>query len=329
MFEIDKYDLNTVLGKVSLPLFIYCVFMQNNIVVLADIKVKTNAVKSVLSDLDHYKIDGISFKGEDAEKLLIKLKSKSEIKPLHYLKKSGKTRIEKDDAIIISYDSLNKKSVKKFSFGKNRSVWIDVKKKVDPDEVKRTIDKFRQQVCGISGIIVHNFDFGDYAGLRFFIELKMHAPSVKLLYYINDDNNRKQLVNSLLNLGFDGLFFDIDKSFNDMIIHLQNLKLREVLPLDKKDKSAFEKLRKQIDKTDDELMKLIHSRAEIVNSIAQLKSDHNMKIFQEARWMEIIKSSMEKAKKLGIEKEIIFEILHPIHIDAIKRHLKVFDEKSK
>lgn len=77
-------------------------------------------------------------------------------------------------------------------------------------------------------------------------------------------------------------------------------------------------LREKIDLIDDDLMKLLEQRIDLVREIAKIKARQNMTIVQPKRWEEKVKNQMEHAQKLGISKDFIKELFEKIHAESVR-----------
>jgi len=68
-------------------------------------------------------------------------------------------------------------------------------------------------------------------------------------------------------------------------------------------KNNLNKLRKQIDKTDESIINLLAKRMSMVEKIGRLKKKNNIPVLDELRWKKVIKSKKGFVKK-------IWEIIH-------------------
>jgi chorismate mutase len=78
------------------------------------------------------------------------------------------------------------------------------------------------------------------------------------------------------------------------------------------------KLRNQIDKTDDEFVKTLAKRMEIVKRIGDYKKARGIPALDQKRWNEVLKSKMKKAKKFEIDENLIRDIYEIIHRYALE-----------
>lgn len=75
----------------------------------------------------------------------------------------------------------------------------------------------------------------------------------------------------------------------------------------------LDNLRKQVDKVDEEILKLLGKRVEIVKKIGQLKKQQGKPVFDKKRWQQILESSLKKSEDLGLSKVFVKNILQKIH----------------
>ncbi len=149
------------------------------------------------------------------------------------------------------------------------------------------------------------------------IELKTRIPDIPLICDPSHIGGKRELIHSLsqkaIDLNFDGLMIEThpnpDKAWSDakqqitpddLIKLLNKLILRKVKPagisLD-----TLEDLRFKIDKCDDEIIRQLEMRMEIVKSIGKYKKENKMTILQANRWESIVKKSIEKANQKDLK----------------------------
>ena len=63
----------------------------------------------------------------------------------------------------------------------------------------------------------------------------------------------------------------------------------------------IKKIRKEIDKLDEEFLDIVSKRFELSKKVAEYKYKNSMRIFDNGREKEIIKKGMDKLKKQGFE----------------------------
>jgi len=82
-------------------------------------------------------------------------------------------------------------------------------------------------------------------------------------------------------------------------------------------KHTLEQLRLQINTIDEELIKIINKRMEVVKLIGQHKKENNIRIIQNKRWDEIIHAMEEKGTQYGLSSELINQVFKAIHQESI------------
>ena len=104
---------------------------------------------------------------------------------------------------------------------------------------------------------------------------------------------------------------------------LNNLILRKRRFDDNNLNQELNRMRKLIDKIDEQMVDLQHSRTDLVKKIADFKFKNNITIFQLERWYEILKLRNRQAKKLGIDNKMIADIFEVIHKYSIITQTKI------
>lgn len=80
---------------------------------------------------------------------------------------------------------------------------------------------------------------------------------------------------------------------------------------------TLDDLRKEIDIIDDELLKVLVKRFDVVRKIGKLKQEQHIPPLDEKRWQEVRHNITEKAKKLNLSEETISNIYEEIHNAAL------------
>lgn len=89
--------------------------------------------------------------------------------------------------------------------------------------------------------------------------------------------------------------------------------------------AQIEHLRHQIDELDDELIKILLQRKNVVEKIAQLKEQQGVQIYQLERWQELVEKANKQAKELGLNPLFLHRILSVIHNQAIDDQSKIMN----
>jgi chorismate mutase len=77
-------------------------------------------------------------------------------------------------------------------------------------------------------------------------------------------------------------------------------------------------LRSRIDRIDDQLLRLLASRLEVSEKIAQVKARDNLAVFQPKRWDSLLQQRLSEAIDLGLEQEFVKEIFEKIHAESVR-----------
>ncbi|RMG79356.1 MAG: 3-deoxy-7-phosphoheptulonate synthase [Bacteroidetes bacterium] len=197
------------------------------------------------------------------------------------------------------------------------------------------------------GAVHRGFSLGDNKGYRnapkweIPIELKSCFPDVPLLvdpsHICGNTNNIPKIAQKAIDLGFDGLMLEVhinprealsDKEQQLTPEELHNL-IRKIEKKSSRKLSDIELYRNMIDEIDEELIRLIKKRLDIVEKIGEVKMQHNLSAFQIERWKEIISTRTSLAEHLALENHVVREFLQFIHKHSIHVQSKVFDNKLK
>jgi chorismate mutase len=76
---------------------------------------------------------------------------------------------------------------------------------------------------------------------------------------------------------------------------------------------TLEELRIEINAVDDELVKILAKRLDIVREIGKFKKENNISPLDEKRWYEVLQRVLETAKKHNLSQNFIKKIYEEIH----------------
>jgi chorismate mutase len=85
---------------------------------------------------------------------------------------------------------------------------------------------------------------------------------------------------------------------------------------------TLEKLREEINAADDELVKVLAKRMEIVKEIGKIKKENNVTALDEKRWQEVLERVLENAQKHVLSQNFIKKIYEEIHKAALELEKK-------
>ena len=110
---------------------------------------------------------------------------------------------------------------------------------------------------------------------------------------------------------------------------LSDLIDRLVLRKPDSDNPVFEnklsELRKDIDRLDDHLMKVVSDRMRVVEQIGNYKKDNKVTILQLSRWDEIVQHRSNIAKALNLDRDFTVKLLELIHKESIRKQNEVMN----
>lgn len=82
-------------------------------------------------------------------------------------------------------------------------------------------------------------------------------------------------------------------------------------------------LRVEIDLLDEELLKIIAKRMDIVREIGNLKKEKNLEALDKNRWQSVQKRIKEAAKNNNLSEEFVEKLYQEIHQAALKLQGKI------
>jgi chorismate mutase len=175
------------------------------------------------------------------------------------------------------------------------------------------------------------------------IELRRRVPNLPIF---TDPShicgNRHMLFDvsqKALDLNFNGLLIEShinpDEALSDRAQQLKpedlkkmigELQLRKEKSLDEEFITDLEELRREIDKIDDEILKIIIERMRISEKIGVSKKRQNVTILQTDRWNEILEKRLKKGTMQGLSDEFIEKLFKAIHQESINHQNRVMNQ---
>jgi chorismate mutase len=89
--------------------------------------------------------------------------------------------------------------------------------------------------------------------------------------------------------------------------------------------SELDKLRKEIDLIDDELLGMLASRMSIARKIGKYKKENQMTILQTNRWQQVLDKYLERGLQNGLSEEFLSKFIKNIHDESIEQQGKVME----
>jgi len=164
------------------------------------------------------------------------------------------------------------------------------------------------------------------------LAFRKEAPDLPLLNDPSHLGGRREFVAEIarraLDLGFDGLMVETHTrpaaALSDAAQQLTPVALSALLDtLSGRRRNAprvtapaeadLAALRGEIDRLDEELMRLLSRRNLVAGQIGRYKKEHRMAAFQGGRWRQVLDDRLEQAVRLGLDRRLVEEILQRIH----------------
>lgn len=144
-----------------------------------------------------------------------------------------------------------------------------------------------------------------------------------------------------MDLNFDGLIIEShinpDEAWSDAAQQItpevygqliSDLIIRQVDPTELVEKSKLDRLRKDIDMIDEEIMGMLASRMKVAREIGEFKKANNMTILQKSRWEEILGKFIERGTSNGLSEEFIAKVIKAIHDESIEQQEKIMSKNG-
>lgn len=110
----------------------------------------------------------------------------------------------------------------------------------------------------------------------------------------------------------------LSEILSNLVVREKNIENQDFL-------TKLDKLRTQIDDSDQRLLEILAGRFKIISEIGQYKKDNNTTILQSDRWFEILKNRKENGIDLGINEDFIDSLLKLIHKESVLLQTKIMN----
>lgn len=174
------------------------------------------------------------------------------------------------------------------------------------------------------------------------IDFKTAMPEIPMINDPSHITGRRDLLHKVaqkaMDLNFDGLMIEShitpDTAWSDAAQQItpevygqliSDLIIREYDPKDLKEKTKLDRLRKEIDMIDEEIMGILASRMKIAREIGMYKKENNMTILQSERWKEVLSKFIERGTQNGLSEEFITRVIKSIHDESIEQQEKIME----
>lgn len=168
------------------------------------------------------------------------------------------------------------------------------------------------------------------------IELKRTFPDIMLIcdssHICGSRPLLEQVSQKALDLNYDGIMLEVhpnpDTALSDAKQQItpdafksikERLQYRPSESSDRAFQETLQNLRLQIDEIDDEVVSLMNSRMQIIDSIGEYKKRNNISILQTKRWSEILERCIAKGEDMGMNPDFVRNYLQAIHQESINR----------
>ncbi|MBK8347415.1 MAG: bifunctional 3-deoxy-7-phosphoheptulonate synthase/chorismate mutase type II [Saprospiraceae bacterium] len=172
------------------------------------------------------------------------------------------------------------------------------------------------------------------------IDFKTAMPELPMINDPSHITGRRDLLfkvaQKAMDLNFDGLMIEShvnpDAAWSDAAQQItpevygqliSDLVIREYDPINLKEKTKLDRLRKEIDMIDEEIMSILASRMKIAREIGSFKKDNNMTILQNDRWQEVLHKFVDRGTQNGLSEDFITRVIKSIHDESIEQQEKV------
>ena len=203
----------------------------------------------------------------------------------------------------------------------------------------------RLQMVGIKNIIAvhrgvkpsayHPTEFRNNPTWALPIELRRRMPDMPIITDPSHIAGKADLVQAVaqqaMSLGLDGLMVEVHcdplHAKSDSAQQLTPAKFADLMQnLNYRHQSQHEQellqLREQIDNIDNQLWQLIAQRLDVSEQIGKIKQEHDMPIFQPARYEHILQQRITWAKQHNIDQQTVKDIMQILHDASIQKQLQ-------
>lgn len=236
---------------------------------------------------------------------------------------------------------------------KGNKVAVLIKNPINPDIELWSGAVERIQQAGITEMAAVHRGFSSYDSSSIYrnkpnwaipIELKRRYMDLPVFCDISHICGNRDLLSPMaqraLDLDFDGLMIethpDPDHALSDarqqitpatLFALIASLIIRS--PSAGHVQEDIEQIRQILDTMDAEVVDLIGKRMELVKKLGRIKIDHNIAIFQQERWREIIETRSEWGAKNSLHADFILRLFELIHDRSIKTQLDLLNAERQ
>ncbi|KAA5534742.1 3-deoxy-7-phosphoheptulonate synthase [Taibaiella lutea] len=227
-----------------------------------------------------------------------------------------------------------------------------IKNPVNPDLELWTGAVERVLKSGIEKVALVHRGFSSYGDTEFrnapmwqlALEMKRRFPDLPFIidpsHICGNRHMLQSVTQNAIDLDYDGLIIEShitpDEAWSDAKQQITPEKLDELLNaiVWRKERvesplihEELEKLRRQIDRLDDELLQLLYHRMKVSEEIGFYKKEHDITILQTERWNQILERVCRNGALAGLSEEFIKRYFDAIHLESIKHQDAVMNKK--
>ena len=178
------------------------------------------------------------------------------------------------------------------------------------------------------------------------VELKRRLPEIPIIcdpsHICGVRDLIRQVSQQALDMNFEGLMIethhDPEEAWSDKDQQVTPEALKQILQTlivrvrqsqDVTIKATLEELRELIDKYDEDLIRVLKDRMDIVRQIGLFKKENNITILQPSRWDEIIATRQNWANSPYLSDDLIHHLFELIHKESILNQTRIMNDGTK
>lgn len=175
-----------------------------------------------------------------------------------------------------------------------------------------------------------------------FAEIKSKYPNIPLLADPSHMAGKTAYVQNLaqqaLDMEADGLMIEVHSNVSaalsdaaqqisptEFIELINNLKHRSENCLNG---ISIHELRKELDETDERLIKILAQRIDIIKRMGHFKKENNISVLQFERWREVLQKRLSLGKKHQIDNRFLKKLLKNIHDESLRIQLSIMNSSK-
>lgn len=91
---------------------------------------------------------------------------------------------------------------------------------------------------------------------------------------------------------------------------------------------TINRLRKEIDEVDSQLIELLGKRMEIVRELGKVKRTRDVSVYQPQRWDEIVKTRVSAGVQKHLSEDFVLQVYEQIHEEAVRQQEEISERKE-